>query len=126
MNSLRALALLLLLAAPASAQTLDLTGTTGRFYNIATGEWTIAAVPGVEMCVASITVSGSWWYDLKSGGYFEQDWSVAWALLEAKEHPKSWRERLSINVTGALYFFRELGTDRVWMVETSYRVFGRN
>lgn len=129
MNRFRFLLIALaLLLAPTSlaAQTLDVTTLHGRVFNIATGSWTLASVPGVEMCVANVTVSASWWFDLRGDGFFEQDWSVAWALLEAKEQPKSWHERLSINITGALYVFRELGTDRVWMVETRYRVFGRN
>lgn len=110
-----------------SAQTLDATFTTGRFYNIATGEWTIASVPGLELCVAEkVTLSGSWWFDTKRGGYFEQDLSLAWQLLEAKEQPTRWLDRVSVSLTGAVYIFRELGTDRVWMVETRYRVFGRN
>jgi len=110
---------LVLAPTPARAQTLDLTATHGRVYNIVTGAWTLASVPGVEMCMANFTVSGSWWFDLKQGGtFFEQDWSVAWE--------KTWRDRITVTITGAVYFFRELGTDRVWMVETRYRVFGRN
>jgi hypothetical protein len=120
--------LLALVLAPtgAGAQTLDLTATHGRVYNIGTGAWTLASVPGVEMCVANFTVSGSWWFDLKQGGYFEQDWSLAWTPIEAKEDPKSWRDRFTVTLTGAVYIFRELGTDRIWMVETRYRIFGRN
>lgn len=100
------------------AQTLDVTSLHGRVYNIATGNWTIASVPGVEMCVAGFTASGSWWFDLKQGGYFEQDLSLAWE--------KTWRDRFTVTITGALYVFRDLGTDRVWMVETRYRIFGRH
>lgn len=100
------------------AQTLDVTATHGRVYNIATGTWTIASVPGVEFCAAGLTVSGSWWFDLQQGGYFEQDWSVAWE--------KTWRDRFTLIVTGAVYRFRDLGTDKIWMVETRYRIFGRH
>lgn len=110
--------LALVLAPNAGAQTLDLTATHGRVYNIATGNWTLASVPGVEMCVANFTVSGSWWFDLQQGGYFEQDWSLSWE--------RTWRDRLTVSITGALYYFRELGTDRVWLVETRYRIFGRH
>jgi len=116
----------LTLAPVASAQTLDFTTLHGRIYNIATGVWTVASVPGVELCVANVTLSGSWWFDLKHGGYFEQDWSLAWEVLEAKETPRTWRDRLSVSITGAAYVFKDLGTDWVWSVETRYRIFGRN
>lgn len=111
-------ALLALVPTAAAAQTIDLVASHGRVYNIATGTWTLASVPAVEACYAGFTASGSWWFDLKQGGYFEQDLSLAWE--------KTWRDRLTVTVTGALYVFRDLGTDRVWMVETRYRIFGRN
>lgn len=129
---------------PAQAQTLDVSATYGRVFNLATGEWTLAAVPAVEFGAGEdssrfggFTFSVSWWLDTTrnprlpedtvavSGNacidcrrYFEQDWTATWT--------KEWTDRFSTMVTGAIYLLHELGTDKVWMIETRYRIFGRD
>lgn len=136
------LILLALALGPAEAQTLDVTHAFGRVYNITTGEWTVASVPGVEFGVPArgfggFTFSVSWWLDLSRNPetpawgtgtmtidrtnaprFFEHDWSLMWS--------KEWTDRLETSVTAAIYVFRELGTDRIWLVETRYHVLGRN
>ena len=96
----------------------DLTVSNGRVYNILTGQWTLATVPGFEVSLKDWTVGGSWSLDLKGDGYFAQDWFINWE--------RTWRDKLTVSATGSIYIFKELGTDRVWLVETRYRIFGRN
>lgn len=122
---------------PVQAQTLDATATYGRVFNLATDEWTLAVVPGVEFGVGEdtsrfggFTFNVSWWLDASRqprlpedtlgtsrSRYFEQDWSASWI--------KQWTNRFSTTTTGAIYILHELGTDKIWMIETRYRLFGR-
>ena len=116
---MKILMLLLLMGTPAHAQTLEVTYAQGKFFNIVTGEWTHAFVPGVEACVAlprelELTASVTSWHD--KDGFFERDY----ALEISREF-----KRLTVSATAARYVFKDLESDHVWFVETRWLVFGK-
>lgn len=108
-----------LLVVPAQAQSLEGTYAQGRFYNIVTGAWTHAFVPGVEMCVptkaADVTATFTAWFD--RDGYFEHDY----ALAVSREF-----KRLTVSLTTARYEFKLLEPDTVWFIETRWLIFGKH